>query len=131
MVEFKAILSVEEAIAAVKRDGYAMQYVPDELKTEAVVLAAVKHYGYALQHVPDELKTEAVVLAAVKHDGEVLRYVPDELKTEAVVLAAVESDGDMLRYVFEKSLFLRLAERFEIPINIKDPAVIVKSPQAR
>ena len=49
MVEFKAILSVEEAIAAVKRDGYALQYV------------------------------------------------------------------------FEKSLFVQLAEKFEIPINIKDP----------
>ena len=100
MVEFKAILSVEEAIAAVKQDGYALQYVPDELKTEAVVLAAVERDGYALQ------------------------YVPTKLKTEAVVLAAVKSNGYALQYVFEKSLFILLAEKFEIPINIKDPAVI-------
>ena len=83
MVEFNSILSVEEALIAVERNGYALQ------------------------------------------------HVPDELKTEAVCAKAVESDSDMLRYVFEKSLFIRLAERFEIPINIKDPAVIVKSPQAR
>ena len=131
MVEFKAILSVEEAIAAVKRDGYAMQYVPDELKTEAVVLAAVESDGYALRYVPDELKTEAVCFKAVERDGYALQHVPAKLKTEAVVLKAVERNGGALQYVFEKSLFVRLAERFEIPINIKDPAVIVKSPQAR
>ena len=145
MVEFKAILSAEEALIAVERDGYTLQYVPDKLKTEAVVLKAVGHNGYALQYVPnelkteaicvkavesdsdalryvpDELKTEAVVLAAVKRDGEVLRYVPDELKTEAVCATAVESATDALQYVFEKSLFIRLAEKFEIPIDIKDP----------
>ena len=96
MVEFKAILSVEEALIAVKRYGEALQYVPDELKTEAVVLAAVESDGYALQ------------------------YVPDELKTEAVVLAAVKCKGYALQYVFEKSLFTRLAEKFEIPIDIKE-----------
>ena len=50
-----------------------------------------------------------------------MQYVPDELKTEAVCAKAVESATDALQYVFEKSLFLRLAERFEIQINIKDP----------
>ena len=95
MVEFNSILSVEEAIAAVKRDGYTLQYVPDELKTEAVVLAAVESNGYAL------------------------RYVPDQLKTEAVCTKAVESDDDALQYVFEKSLFILLSEKFEIQIDIK------------
>ena len=36
-------------------------------------------------------------------------------------IAAVKQDGYALQYVFEKSLFIRLAERFEIPIDIKDP----------
>ena len=146
MVEFKAILSVEEALIAVEHDGSALRFVPDELKTEAVVLKAVERNGFALQYVPDELKTEAVVLKAVERDGTALQYVPDELKTEVVCTKAVESDGEALQYVpealmneavvskaverdggalqyvFEKSLFVRLAERFEIPINIKDPA---------
>ena len=99
MVEFKAILSVEEALIAVERDGYTLQYVPTKLKTEAVVLKAVESEGYSLQ------------------------YVPDELKSEAVCAKAVERNGDALQYVFEKSLFIRLAEKFEIPIDIKDPAV--------
>ena len=51
-----------------------------------------------------------------------MQYVPDELKTEAVCAKAVESATDALQYVFEKSLFIRLAEKFEIPIDIKDPA---------
>jgi len=37
MVEFKAILSVEEALIAVKRNGYALQYVPTKLKTRAII----------------------------------------------------------------------------------------------
>ena len=122
MVEFKAILSAEEALIAVKRDGYTLQYVPTKLKTEAVVLAAVERNGYALQYVPNELKTEAICVKAVESESDALRYVPDELKTEEVCAKAVWRDCYALQYVFEKSLFIRLAERFEIPINIKDPA---------
>ena len=121
MVEFKAILSVEEALIAVERDGYTLQYVPTKLKTEAVVLKAVESEGYSLQYVPDELKSEAVCAKAVESEGYALQYVPDELKSEAVCAKAVERNGDALQYVFEKSLFIRLAEKFEIPIDIKDP----------
>ena len=39
MVEFKAILSVDAAMFAVERDGYALQYVPEALMNEAVVIA--------------------------------------------------------------------------------------------
>jgi len=44
-----------------------------EYKTEAVALAAVKKDGYALQYVKEQ--TEAVVLAAVNCNGDALRYV--------------------------------------------------------
>ena len=73
MIEFKAILSVEAAIVAVESDGEALRYVPEAMKTEAVVTKAVENYGYAL------------------------------------------------RYVLEKSLFVKIAAKFGIRINIKDP----------
>ena len=97
MFEFKAILSVEAAMVAVERNGEALRYVPDELKSEAVCAKAVESSGYALQ------------------------YVPDELKSEAVCAKAVERDGDALRYVLKKSLFISIAAKFGISIDIKDP----------
>ena len=62
MIEFRAILNAEAAMVAVERDGYALRYVPDELKSEAVVSKAVECNGYALQYVPEALMTEAVTL---------------------------------------------------------------------
>jgi len=48
-VEHLVIWSKEESLEAVKRNGYALQYVKDQ--TEAVCLEAVKQDGYALQYV--------------------------------------------------------------------------------
>ena len=67
------------------------------------------------------LLTLEASISAVERNGDALRYVPDELKSEAVCAKAVERNGDALQYVFEKSLFVRLAARFKISINIKDP----------
>ena len=97
MVEFRAILDVEAAMVAVESDGYALQYVPDELKSEAMCAKAVESNGDALQ------------------------YVPDELKSEAVCAKAVERNGDALQYVLRKSLFISIAAKFGISINITDP----------
>ena len=35
------IITPEEALEAVKKDGFALEYVPDELKTEELCLEAV------------------------------------------------------------------------------------------
>ena len=144
MIEFKAILDVDAAMVAVERNGYALQYVPDELKSEAMCAKAVERDGDALQYIPDELKSEAVCAKAVESNGDALQYVPDELKSEAVCAKAVESNGDALqyipdelkseavcakaverngyalRYVLKKSLFISIAAKFGIPIDIKD-----------
>ena len=121
MVKFSAILSAEEALAAVESDGYALRYVPDELKSEAVCAKAVESDGYNLRFVPKALMSEAVVSKAVERDGDALQYVPDELKTEAVCAKAVESDSYALQYVLNKSLFISIAEKFGILIDIKEP----------
>ena len=70
-IKFQAILSLNAALEAVKKDGYALRYVKDQ--TEAMALEAVKKDGYALQYVKDQ--TEAVALEAVKKDGDALQYV--------------------------------------------------------
>ena len=121
MFEFKAILSVDAAMVAVESDGYALRYVPEALMNEAVVSKAVERNGDALRYVPEALMSEAVVSKAVERNGEALRYVPEALMNEAMVYKAVERNGYALQYVLNKSLFIKIAAKFGIRINIKDP----------
>ena len=62
-MKFMGILSVELALKAVEQDGYALRYVPTELRTEAVALKAVERDGNALQYV---LKFDLFVKIAAK-----------------------------------------------------------------
>ena len=82
-----------------------------------LALKAVERNGNALQYVPAELRTEAVALKAVEQDGNALRYVPAESCTEAVALKAVERNGDALRYVLKFDLFVKIAAKFNISVE--------------
>ena len=89
----------EICLAAVEQDGWALLYVPEDLKTSEICLTAVKQDGMALEHVPKDLKTPEICLAAVKQNGMALRYVPKDFRTPEICLAAVKQDGWALRYV--------------------------------
>jgi hypothetical protein len=58
----------EEWLEKVKKDGNALDYVPEEIKTEEMCLAAVRDLGNALCWVPEDLKTPEICLAAVQHN---------------------------------------------------------------
>ena len=51
MIKFSELLTLEASIEAVENDGYALQHVPDELKSEAVCAKAVECNGDALRYV--------------------------------------------------------------------------------
>ena len=79
----KKNLTGDAALAAVKQNGYALQYV--QAQTEEICLAAVKQDGYALKYV--QTQTEEICLAAVKQNGDALKYVQESLfKTEPIEL---------------------------------------------
>ena len=88
-------------LAAVGSNGWALAYVPEPLRTEAICTAAVGSNGWALEYVPEPLRTEAMYLAAVVSDGRTLQYAPKILRTKAMCLAAVSRDGMALEYVPE------------------------------
>ena len=71
---------------AVKQDGHALNYVPEELRIEALCMEAVKQDGSALCDIPEELRTEALCMEAVKQNGRALNYVPEELKAKIISL---------------------------------------------
>ena len=87
--------------AAVKKNGHALMHASAELRADRdVVLAAVAHYGYALQYASHELRADRdVLLAAMASDGYALQYASSELRADrAVVLAAVARHGHALQY---------------------------------
>ena len=62
------------SFAAVKQNGYALQYVKDQ--TTEICLEAVKQSGDALQYAKD--RTTEICLEAVKQSGYALQYVKDQ-----------------------------------------------------
>jgi len=103
------ITTAEEALAAVRRDGLLLEYVPKEFKNAELCLEALWRDGSALQYVPENLKTAELCLEACKakigaNDGfddrvSALEYVPDGLKTPEVCMAAIRQCEFAHRYI--------------------------------
>ena len=51
-IEFEQWSDVKFCLEAVKKDGYALQYVKEQ--TDTICLEAVKNNGYALQYVKEK-----------------------------------------------------------------------------
>ena len=94
-------ITYEEALAAVRQDGWALEHVPSNLKTTELCLEAVRQDGWALELVPSNLKTAELCLETVKLDGLALLYVPDNLVTAELCLIAVKQNGEAFAYVPE------------------------------
>ena len=61
---------------------YEFCLVHDSLKTPEIYIQIVKKNGKALEHVPEELKTAELCLAAVQQNGKALKYVPKALQAK-------------------------------------------------
>jgi len=74
-----------EYLERVKIDGYALEYVPVEYKTEELCKIAVQQDGWSLQHVPEEYRTEELIFMAQQtnswHDN-----IPTELTTRIFII---------------------------------------------
>ena len=92
-------LSYEMCLEAVKQNGLALRFVPEEFKTSEICLEAVKEKGWVLEYVPKELRTPEICLEAVKQDGLALQFVPNEFITLEMCLEAVKEKGHALEYV--------------------------------
>ena len=94
-------LTYDLCMAAVKDNGSALEYVPEEFLTPELCLAAVERSGFALRFVPAEMKTEALCLAACRTYGVALKYVPESMRTKEMYQAAVKTSGEALELVPE------------------------------
>jgi hypothetical protein len=63
---------------------------------------AVKQNGLALYYVPDELRTKELCELAIQQDGEALQYVPDKLRTKELCELAVKQNSIAFQFVIDK-----------------------------
>eukprot|EP00439_Symbiodinium_sp_Y106_P083240 s377_g23.t1 len=111
----------EVCMAAVKQDGFALQYASAVLrKSKAVVLAAVGRDGLALEFAAAELRQDKeVALAALEQDAFSMDFVADSLKR----------DRDFL--LFAVSVNGRVLERLEEDLQRDQEIVLAQLPSGR
>ena len=94
-------LKKDTILAAVKKNGYVLDYASTEMKDDKeVVLAAVRNNGYALLYASLRLQGDKeVVLAAVRNHGWALNCAVGRLQNDKeVVLAAIRNNPHALDY---------------------------------
>jgi hypothetical protein len=89
----------DEALEAVKEDGYALQYVKEQ--TPEICLAAVKQNGYVLQYVKEQ--TPEICLTAVKEDSYALQYVDKSIFEKDDRVELTTKNGETI-YISKESL---------------------------
>jgi hypothetical protein len=94
--------SAEMQLEAVKKDGYAIQYIKNP--SEEMQLIAVKQNGYAIKFIKNPSK--AVQLEAVKQDGCAIQYIKNP--SEEMQLIAVKQNGYAIQYIKNPSALLQL-----------------------
>ena len=103
-------------LAAVQRNGYALEFASDTLRNDReVVLAAVHKNGDALEFASDTLRNDrALVLAAFQQNGCALEFASAALCDDPeIVLSAIQQNGSALKYASSKirtnALFQKLS----------------------
>jgi hypothetical protein len=95
-------LRISEIYLAAVQNGYALQKVPKNMKTNAICWAAVQRDGLALEFVPENLRTTGICMIAMGQNRRAFKFVPEQIKMRLNCLAFVQQEGCMLEYVPEK-----------------------------
>ena len=96
-------MTKKEALEIVKKDGWALHYVPKELIDAELCRMAVESNGDLLRLVPEKLKDAELCRLAVEDASRwTLGFVPEKLKTLELCRTAVAQDHRALELVPEK-----------------------------
>jgi len=113
--------SRDVVMAAVKRDGKALEYASPELQADPdVVFAAQEQNGFAFSYAAPELRSSRLfVMQIVTRNGCTLAHASNDLKADpGVVEAAVVQNEYALQYA---PRHLREDKHFLLPIVVKNP----------
>ena len=101
----------EYCLEAVKRDGYALEYVKEQ--TSEMCLEAVKRDGLTLKFVKEQ--TPEICLEAVKQNGYALRFVKEQ--TPEICLEAIKQYGLAFEWVKEQTpLLIHSLKKYNVSI---------------
>ena len=104
----REIVGEHAQLEAVKRNGYAIQYIHNP--SEEIQLEAVKSRGGAIQYIHNP--SEAVQREAVKQDGYAIRYIHNP--STKVKIEAVKQNGHSMKY-FKQAWMSELVEDTPTP----------------
>ena len=99
----------------VRGNGIYLEDISKDFITKDIASIAVKQNGMALQYVPDEFKNDInLVLNAVTQNGLAINYVPDDLKENLNILQA---SNDSIQYNARKNTFSESINRLLVIKN--------------
>jgi Domain of unknown function (DUF4116) len=84
---------------AIKHNGRALQYVPENHRTKESCRIAVTNYLHAITFVPNHLKSDELYHLAFTLHWEALLYIPIEQRTEELCRLAITNGGRNLTSV--------------------------------
>jgi len=95
-----------QAIEAIKKKSYALQYVPEKFKTEKFYIELAKSHKcfFIDQLVPERFRTAKFWFEMVKKDASWFMEVPEEFKTADMYAEAVKKENWILMLVPENLL---------------------------
>ena len=97
-------------LEVLKKNGYALRWIPFEKITKDLCMVAIENNTYALQWILEELKTYDLCLNLVTINGDVLRWVPNEHKDNKIYEAAVKSAGYILWHISFNAITPKICE---------------------
>ena len=100
------VFTHDDYILLVNENGYMLEYVPDDMKTNEIYKTAVQQNGYILEFVPEDKKTDEICETAVKQNGWALEYVPEDKKTDELCKIAVRQCVQALIFVPDNKKYL-------------------------
>ena len=71
---------------AVKKDGMALKYIPEDRKTRKICKLAVENNGSALEFVPDHMKDLKLCELAVQESAHAIEWLPEDKKNDRKLL---------------------------------------------
>ena len=63
---------------AVNQDGYALQFVPEDKRTDEICKIAVNQNGYALEFVPTDKQTDEICLIAITQNEKAIKFITNK-----------------------------------------------------
>ena len=94
---FLIILRQEMCKEAVKKNPYALEYVPGHLKTQEMY-KGVRFRPWLIGNIPDHFKTQEMCERAVEVDPSFLRFVPDWFVSQEQLKLWHDGDDWLIRW---------------------------------